>query len=473
MKKTFLKAVTAAAVVAATMALSSVMAIASTAPSEATYVYYKGNTDSHIVLTTSNGTSTGAPSAEVTFTDGTYINGEIQGYKVNSGGDSFTVELKDIGNVKGSLKIYGVANTSGTLANNEGVSYNGESAGSFYGTKDAKGNKNPAVDPISISVNGDGTYKFTTDGKSTKQCRIVYVAFFSGADDSVNYPDFEKKNTDTNQDSGLSSSASKDANITGLAEGDTTGTLENPADTETIPGFTVYGGDKNGAFNGMTIDPQGKDINGTHYNNRLQTNGVGSKERYSISFDVEKDSTIEVIGVSGNSASYRPLVLSNGTKELAKHVFEGNTISTAKFSVTPGTYYLYAGPHTNTESESASDGGVNLYSIKIYDGASYVLPVVDLSTPAVVDDRVQITASVNDDFTAGEITAIGFMIAQPDEEAPTDHPCTYYKQADGSYTFIGSLPNKAFKAQAYVKYTSAADESEVTRYSNSVVNAVE
>ncbi len=456
MKKTFFKSLVATAVATTAVMLSTVMAFAAT----------------YTLTADADGVVDGD-----TFADGYFTAVGAGAYKSSAGINTFELGKR------GSNYIKFTPEGNATIT----VSF-ASTGGSNTSTIDLCDDTGASLEQASVTGTTPIEYTFTVKGEigttyriaNTGTARATRLASVTVVEEgAASYPDFADADTDTILDAGKATAAKMDANVTGLAAGDTAGSVEAPYDTTTMPGFTVYGNvstdETTGTqtFKGMTVEANSKSFEGVTYANRLKTNGVGNTSRYCIKFDVDSDSTIEVIGMSGNSSSTRPVVLAtDGDKELAKHYFVGSTMSKAEFSVTAGTYYLYAGDAT-----VGSNGGINLYSVKVYDGITYKLPVVTLSNDGMTADSsaLQLTASLNSDYTSGEITGIGFILAKPDATATTKCPCTYYKIEGNNIVFIANVTSADYnlKAQAYVEYTSAIDGTTVTRYSNTTVNVVE
>lgn len=447
MKKGFFKLAVATATVITTLALSSVIAMAAT----------------HTLTADGDGLTNGE-------TDGYFTAVGAAVYKESKNVNTFVLSKKGGNHIKftpegdGTVKV-SFASTGGT---NESVIDLCDSTVKSLEQLSVTGTT-PTEATFTTKVEAGTTYTIANLGTS-RDTRVASITVEE--EGSTKYPDFNKADTDEILNAGKSTTATLDADITNATAGDTTGSADNTADTTTFPGFTVIGNysETDGTFTGMTIESNSKSFDGVKYSNRLKTNGIGSTTKYAISFTVDKNSTVEVIGMSGNSSSTRPLVLANASgTELASHDFVGSTMSKASFSVTAGTYYLYA-----STASAGSNGGVNIYDIKVFDGVTYKLPVVTLINNGAASGKVSLTATVNSDFTAGEVTGIGFILAKPDATATTAKSCTYYTvDTNGDYAFTGVIANQALKAQAYVTYTSVVTGESVTRYSNTVTNVVE
>jgi hypothetical protein len=446
MKKTFLQAVVATAVVASAVAFSSIAAFAAThtftAPSS-------GNIDSTyadgyftVTGTLSYKSSSGYNTVAMPKGGGTYISFTPEG--------SATLKVSFGSTGSGNDSVIDLCNNNGKSLEQQTVT-----------------GQTPTEKSFDTSLEAGTTYRIANLG--SRDSRIVSVTVEETG--AANYPTFDNATTDTVLDGGKSDTASATADITNLEVGATAGTVEQPYDDEILPGFKVYGNVSEDTFSGMTVEANTKSLNGKSYTNRLKTNGVGSVDKNSIQFTVEKDSTVEIIAMSGNSSSVRPVIIASadGT-ELASENLNGSSLSAVSFAVKPGTYSIYAG-----NCISGTDGGINIYGLNVYDGVVYKLPVVSLSNDGDTDEdgKIELVASVNDDFTAGQLTGMGFLLAKPDAETTTKIPVTYYTTSDGKIVFKGLVKTQNLKAQAYVTFESVVDGSTVTRLSNTVTNTVE
>lgn len=451
MKKGFLKTLVSAATVVSAVALSSVIALAAT----------------HTLTADADGVADGD-----TFDNGYFTAVGSGNYKSSGGTATFELGKKGANYIKftpegnGTVTVY----FASTGSSNESVIDLCDSDVKSLEQAAATGTT-PTEYTFTTEVEVGTTYVIANLGTSRATRLASVVVEEQGA---ASYPAFNDANTDSYIESDdKSAEATLDAGITDLAEGDTLGSLEDPTDAETIPGFVITGNasETDQTFTGMTIEGNSKTFEGVSYDNRLKTNGIGSVSKYNISFEVAKTSTVEVIGMSGNSSSTRPFVIADADGNvLASHDFVGSTMSKAIFCVPAGTYYMYA-----VDATAGSNGGVNLYDIKIYDGATYKLPTATLENGGVdADGKLSLVATINGDFDAGQVTAIGFILAKPDATSTSTFECIYYTEtADGNFAFTGLVPAQNLKAQAYLTYTSELTGESVTRYSNTVVNVVE
>ncbi|MGN0480010.1 MAG: hypothetical protein ACI4EV_00405, partial [Lachnospiraceae bacterium] len=147
--------------------------------------------------------------------------------------------------------------------------------------------------------------------------------------------------------------------------------------------FTIHAD----STNPVSVDAKGKAFNNVTYKNRLKTGGAGGKDYRSISFEVTKASSVEVICVSSNSSQTRTMDFSilkdDGTLSVVKTASVGTSLALYKFDAAEaGTYYLY--------SES---GGINFQCITVKDAAA---------NPPVVRDNDEVREQAPD-FKTGDL----------------------------------------------------------------------
>jgi hypothetical protein len=453
MKKTFFKGVVATAVVAATLALSSVVAFAGT-------VLFDGTNSTAVIAegvdvnpaasgdskSTSDGTKSFSQRIKVTTEDTNYI-------KFSQTGD-FTLDIYYRPGGSGSRNIL----VKGKTANDTAYTNVAEKASSTD-------KNNVSYATIDIESNGNTDYMITV----SSEISFYYVEVEPAGGPS--YPVFATASTNEVVDGGKSSEARYDAGIKKISvssEISSTGDADNLADTTTIDGLTLYGSvSGDGTFKPMTIDAKSsKKFDGETYGNRLKTGASGKvadgNVQAAIGITVDKDSTIELLGISSNSTTRTVDIANENCEHLASDNWNGSALTKTSFAVTPGTYYLYG-----------ANGAINFYDIKVYDGVVYTQPNVTLDKSVDSNGKLLLTATVGGNFTAGEVTEFGFILAKPNATSTTTVKCTNYTVNGDDYQFIGRLSNQALKAQAYVVYTSIVDGSKVTRYSSTVVQTVE
>jgi hypothetical protein len=150
--------------------------------------------------------------------------------------------------------------------------------------------------------------------------------------------------------------------------------LETVVADTTVNGLTFHANSERD----VTVDANGKELNGMVFTHRLKLNGSGKYEEDGsiigrvISFEVEGNTNITVIGMSSSDSNDRELALAAGHPD---SIFA--TFPALGAEISQGVYY-YQGEATTIYLYS-TDSGVNLYMLKAESVPTNFKPIEDMT----------------------------------------------------------------------------------------------
>ncbi|MDE6015276.1 MAG: hypothetical protein K2H41_06260, partial [Acetatifactor sp.] len=147
----------------------------------------------------------------------------------------------------------------------------------------------------------------------------------------------------------------------------------------------------------VTIDANGKKIDGYNFTHRLKMNGAGQSTYRSIEFTTNGAAKVKVYGMSSSKNNVRHLTLIDSDDKVTtdSEGNDGNNISATEFSITSaGTYYI------------SCDAAYNIYGVKVTPTTS--------TTPTVTDGDVS-----DGDVSDGDVSD-GDPDPKPEELGTTD-----------------------------------------------------
>jgi hypothetical protein len=194
-------------------------------------------------------------------------------------------------------------------------------------------------------------------------------------------------------------------------------TLGDMVENTTVNGLTIHANSERN----VTVDENSKELNGMEFTHRLKLNGSGKyNEDGSIigrvlSFEVEGNTNITVIGMSSSDASNRELALAAGHPD---SVFA--TFPALGGEISEGVYY-YQGEATTIYLYS-TDSGVNLYMLKAESVPTNFKPIADREDikvyPNPATDRVFV--NVNKPTQVAVFNLAGSMVKSQLVESEND-----------------------------------------------------
>lgn len=213
----------------------------------------------------------------------------------------------------------------------------------------------------------------------------------------------------------------------------------------TVNGLTIYAS----ASATVVVDANTKSLDGMDFTHRLKLGGTGSFDQDGkpvtrvLSFQVNGNSKITVIGMSSSSSENRELVVAAGNKstELGRFQALGSPISKGEFTYTggPTTIYLYS-----------VSSGINIYYLKKEAASTNVDPIPAHKIAVFPNPASQkIYVDVQEPTLVGIYSLTGSLMLQKNVESLSDY-VDVSRMAPGLY-LIKSVNNSSLNQKIAIK----------------------
>ena len=176
-------------------------------------------------------------------------------------------------------------------------------------------------------------------GEQTAECAVTVTAA-----STENPPVTDPENPPSGDDGDKSKSMT--LNVGDLDVGDIT-------ETKTVGDFTFVIDSTN---NKLSVEANGKTVDGINYTNRLKTNGTGSKAKRAVKFSPTGPATIVIIAQSGSGTEDRDFAIANDSEVL----FTGTALGASASAIT----FDYKGNGEDLYLYS-TNSGINFYAIYV------------------------------------------------------------------------------------------------------------